>query len=160
MSQTTETSGTQAQEFWAIVELMGHQRTAGRVSPSPLCPGQLIRIDVPEVGAVQGHTIMVNQSAVYRITVTDEKTARAIVAMDKPAVMSEWTIDQALRAMPDRARATVVGGAVQTDEEAELELREASQRPAASAPAECTCGATDPGLGDHHTPSCPQHTPF
>jgi len=81
-------------EFWAIVELMGHQRLAGRVGPSPLCPGTLIRVEVPAAGEQAGYTKLVSQSAIYAITATDEKTALAIVTYDKPQPISEWSIEK------------------------------------------------------------------
>jgi hypothetical protein len=39
-------------EAWAIVELMGHRRLAGRVSEQVIGGASLLRIDVPEVAEV------------------------------------------------------------------------------------------------------------
>lgn len=35
-------------EAWGIVELMGHQRVAGRLSEQPLGGGNLLRVDIPD----------------------------------------------------------------------------------------------------------------
>ena len=91
---------TKSGEFWAIVELMGHLRIAGKVSPSPLCPGTLIRVDVPAVEGVQAFTKLISQSAIYALTVTDEETARAMVTYEQPRAMDAWTIKQAMAALP------------------------------------------------------------
>lgn len=41
------TAEQKAYEGWAIVELMGHVRLAGRVSPAPMFGTELLRIDIP-----------------------------------------------------------------------------------------------------------------
>jgi hypothetical protein len=76
-------------EMWAIVELMGHGRTAGIMRTSDL--GGLLRVDVPiEEGF---RTEYYGESAIYSIKVVSEEIARAyalpqrdIVAYDEPIV--------------------------------------------------------------------------
>ena len=46
MTEQTETK----LDTWAIVEIMGHTRIAGRITETTLAGGVFLRIDVPEAG--------------------------------------------------------------------------------------------------------------
>lgn len=62
-------------EGWAILELMGHRKIAGRVSEVTVAGTQLIRVDVP--GAEE--TVVTQYyggSAIYCMTPCDEAAAR------------------------------------------------------------------------------------
>jgi hypothetical protein len=63
-------------EAWGIVELMGHQRIAGRISEQVIGGGNLLRVDVPD-GEEQFRTVFYGSSAIYALHVTDEAAARA-----------------------------------------------------------------------------------
>jgi hypothetical protein len=63
-------------EAWGIVELMGHQRIAGRISEQVIGSGNLLRVDVPD-GEEQFRTVFYGSSAIYALHVTDEAAARA-----------------------------------------------------------------------------------
>jgi hypothetical protein len=44
-------------DSWAIVELMGHRRIAGRVSEQAIGGASLLRIDVPECPEIPAHEV-------------------------------------------------------------------------------------------------------
>lgn len=76
-------------EIWAVVELMGHGRTAGVLRTSDL--GGLLRVDVPVDDGYR--TEYYGEAAIYSIKVVSEEIARAyalpdrnIVAYDEPIV--------------------------------------------------------------------------
>ena len=74
----SHTPSTSSPEFkhWSIVELMGHVRLAGLVTEEQRFGVTLGRVDIP-----QGDTWVTQYfggAAVYRITTTTEKIARAI----------------------------------------------------------------------------------
>lgn len=76
-------------EMWAVVELMGHGRTAGVLRTSDL--GGLIRVDVPVDDGYR--TEYYGENSIYSIKVVSEEIARAyalpardIVAYDEPIV--------------------------------------------------------------------------
>lgn len=76
-------------EMWAVVELMGHGRTAGMIRTSDM--GSLLRVDVPIEDGYR--TEYYGESAIYSIKVVSEEIARAyalpdrnIVAYDEPIV--------------------------------------------------------------------------
>lgn len=81
-------------ETWAIVELMGHAMTAGRIH-KPSEWGGLIQVDVPTKETEGGfYTEFYSANAIYSIKVTSEEIARAhagerriISAYDAPVVM-------------------------------------------------------------------------
>lgn len=95
-------------EGWAILELMGHRRLAGRVSEATIAGGSFVRIDVPnyrdvspdmpegplEPGDIQA-TQFYSPAAVYCITPTTEETARAVAARNRPTPVQRWELEPA-----------------------------------------------------------------
>jgi hypothetical protein len=63
-------------EAWGIVELMGHQQAAGRLSEQSIGGGNLLRVDIPLDGETF-RTVFYGNSSIYALHVTDEATARA-----------------------------------------------------------------------------------
>ncbi|MGH9424389.1 MAG: acetyltransferase [Thermoanaerobaculia bacterium] len=63
---------------WGIVELMGHQRTAGRLSEEQVGGANMLRVDVPNGDGFR--TAYYGASAIYALHVTEEKLARAAAA--------------------------------------------------------------------------------
>jgi hypothetical protein len=63
---------------WAIVELMGHQRMAGRVQETQVAGAGFLRIDVPGPNGGTQITRFVSPQAVYAINPVDEAIARAL----------------------------------------------------------------------------------
>lgn len=58
MSETIETPG-----FWAVVEIMGHQKYAGFCTETTLAGAPLLRVDVPQVEGKQYSTERYNYEA-------------------------------------------------------------------------------------------------
>ena len=63
-------------EHWGIVELMGHQRAAGRLSEETIGGANMLRVDVPEGDTFR--TAYYGSSAIYAVHITDERIARAV----------------------------------------------------------------------------------
>jgi hypothetical protein len=65
-------------ESWAIVEIMGHRRRAGRVCEVDLYGTKMLRIDIP----VDDGTLFVTEhyggAALFCVTPTTEEVARAM----------------------------------------------------------------------------------
>ena len=87
-------------DMWAVVELMGHGRTAGIIRTSDL--GGLLRVDVPVDDGFR--TEYYGNAAVYSIKVVSEEIARAyalpdrdIMAYDEP-IVPRAEYERALRA--------------------------------------------------------------
>lgn len=85
---------TEKFEHWGIVELMGHQRAAGRLTEEMLGGANMLRVDVPNGDGFR--TAYYGSSAIYALHITDEKVARAAVASMGRAPPYAYQIDSAL----------------------------------------------------------------
>lgn len=72
---------------FCIVELMGHQQIAGKVSEQEIAGHEFLRVDVPEIDGIDGYTKFFSAGAVYGITPVDEETClRAVRAFRVPPI--------------------------------------------------------------------------
>lgn len=81
------------QEQWAVVQMMGHAETAGKIS-KPSDWGGLIRVDVP-VGDTY-ETEFIGVQSIYKIKLVSEQIARAyavpvnpVLSFDVPIITRE-----------------------------------------------------------------------
>lgn len=81
---------------WAIVDLFGHQRVAGRVSEQQIGGTSFVRVDVPRTMAAAPFTKLYGPGAIYSITITDEETAMAAARYCEAVPMDQWTIREML----------------------------------------------------------------
>lgn len=63
-------------EFWAIIELFGHARIAGKVSEASIGGCSFIRVDVPAVEMQAAFTRYFGNGAIYSITPCSEELVR------------------------------------------------------------------------------------
>jgi len=79
-------------DCWAIVELYGHQKIAGKISEQSLAGGTMLRVDVPATPDQPEFTKFFGSGAIYALTPTTEVLAR--VAIDNLAVrpVDLWTV--------------------------------------------------------------------
>jgi hypothetical protein len=82
---------------WAILDLFGHQKIAGRVSEQQIGGSSFVRVDVPEVEGQPAYTKLFGPGSIYSITITDEVTARAAAAYWRPVPMEQWTVREMLK---------------------------------------------------------------
>ena len=87
-------------EEWAILELMGHRKLAGKVSEATIGGAAFIRIDVP--GAASQ---FYSPAAVYCITPTTEELAMRIAQNHAPAPVTRWELSENVVADPPRGAA-------------------------------------------------------
>lgn len=76
---------------FCVVELFGHQRTAGRVRPAAFPAGH-VRLDIPATDGHEAMTQILNPSSVYRMTPTTEEIATAVAANCRPAPVQRWEL--------------------------------------------------------------------
>lgn len=72
-------------EEWAIVELMGHVRLAGRVTEESHFGAALGRIDVPTDDEGGFVTSFFGGGSVYRVTPVSEEAARQVARSARPS---------------------------------------------------------------------------
>jgi len=79
-------------EEWAVIDLFGHQKIAGRVSEQQIGGASFIRVDVPAAGESKPFTKLFGPAAIYSITITDEITAKAAAGCCRPLPMDQFSI--------------------------------------------------------------------
>ena len=82
-------------ETWAILELLGHVRTGGKVSETEMFGTKMGRIDIPKPDG--GFTTQFfSGGAVYRMTPCGEAEARAVAANSQPEPIHAWEMPRGL----------------------------------------------------------------
>lgn len=79
-------------DSWAVLELMGHRRLAGRVRAVKLAGAAFLRIDVPADGDHVAATQFYAPGSVYAITPVTEEVARAVAVRSRPEPVSVWEL--------------------------------------------------------------------
>ncbi|WP_321968880.1 hypothetical protein [Paraburkholderia tropica] len=93
-------------EQWALIELFGHQRIAGRVSELTIGGASLVRVDVPAIDAtedemaLQPFTKAFGASAIYAITFLDEAASRLYARQLRVQPINTWELKRALQSLP------------------------------------------------------------
>lgn len=85
---------TEKFEAWGFVELMGHQRNAGRLSEQQIAGANLLRVDTPQGDTFR--TTFYGPSAIYAVHVTDETAARAMAAAMGTRPAYAWEVESQL----------------------------------------------------------------
>src|SRR5580698_3448672 len=79
-------------EEWALLELMGHRRLAGKVTAVQIAGASFLRIDVPGGGGADIATQYYAPGAVYAITPVTEDVARRFAIDHAPAPITRWEL--------------------------------------------------------------------
>lgn len=79
-------------ELFAIVELFGHQRIAGKVTEQAFGSSTFVRIDVPETEAQPAFTRLVNPSAVYAINPVTKEVMEEMARSIQQKPIESWDI--------------------------------------------------------------------
>ena len=95
-------------DCWALMELFGHTRFAGRVVEQQIGGSSFIRLDVPEVVVVSSKgtdtyppfTKFFGPGAIYSITPVEESVARKLVASLRAEAIQTWNFPN-LRQLSD-----------------------------------------------------------
>lgn len=86
----------QAFETWGLVELMGHNRIAGRITEQKFGNESMLRIDVPECGEIPAFTKLVAIKAIYAINPLEEAETRALAKTLFAKPLDSWQINELL----------------------------------------------------------------
>ncbi len=78
-------------EEWAILELMGHRRLAGKVTDAVIGGGAFIRIDIPTKDG-KLVTQFYSPGSVYCISPCSEEIATQVAHNSQPAPVSRWEL--------------------------------------------------------------------
>lgn len=97
--QDKEEAQTYFFDFWAVVELMGHVKMAGKLTEEEHCGIKMGRLDVPKADGTFV-TVFFTGSSVYRITPCSEELARRMSLHGGPQPVSRYE----LPALPQTTR--------------------------------------------------------
>lgn len=104
----------EGEDRWAIVELFGHQKIAGRISNEVLGGTSFVRVDVPESAEIAGFTKLFGGAAIYGITFVSQEIATAMAARLQKEPVSVYDLPpeygEALRRMRAIAAPAEVAG--------------------------------------------------
>lgn len=101
-----DASATEKFDQWAIVELMGHRKLAGRVTEHVIAGASLLRIDVPDVPAsdgipeLPGFTQFYGPSSIYCLTPTTKEIALRFTAYHREKPVQSYELPQQLKGAP------------------------------------------------------------
>lgn len=84
----------ESKQMWALVELFGHNRIAGKVTEAEMGGGSLIRVDVPAVKDRAPLTKYYNVKAIYALTPVDEATALKMAESIDAAPINSYSLDR------------------------------------------------------------------
>jgi hypothetical protein len=82
---------------WAIVDLFGHTRIAGRVSEHVLGGCSFVRVDVPAFDDTPEFTELYGQGAIYAIRFVSEEIARGMARSLQKRPVSMYELPEELR---------------------------------------------------------------
>lgn len=79
-------------EAFCIVEIMGHQVIAGKVSEETHFGVPLMRVDVPKSSRREGFTCYYGGNSIYKITPTTEDIVQAFVEKQDPEPIKPYML--------------------------------------------------------------------
>lgn len=79
-------------DTWAVINLFGHQRIAGRVYEKQIGGSSFLAIDIPETESQPSFTRIINPSAIYDIFPVTEEVARAQAEGINSKPIEAWDI--------------------------------------------------------------------
>lgn len=79
-------------ELFAVVELFGHNRVAGKVSEQSIGVATFIRVDVPETTQQPKFTRILNPQSIYAINPVTEEVANEMAEMITAKPIDSWDI--------------------------------------------------------------------
>ena len=74
----SEEQNNQSFSMYALVELFGHARIAGKVSEQVIAGNGFVRVDVPETSKRPAYTKFFGPSAIYSMTPVSEEITREL----------------------------------------------------------------------------------
>jgi len=84
-----------ADEFscWALVEVMGHRKFAGKVSEQVIAGCGFIRIDIPAVEDRQAFTKLIGTGSIYAVTPVSEAVAHDLARQFRERAVEVYAPD-------------------------------------------------------------------
>lgn len=84
-------------DLWALVELFGHAKIAGRITEQNIAGTNMLRVDVPETENQPAFTRLFGSSAIYAINPVDETTAKFYAENLNVEPIKSWDVKELLK---------------------------------------------------------------
>jgi len=78
--QPEATTAPETTENWAILEIMGHERLAGRISDATVAGVPMLRVEVPATDKLPGFARLLSGASIFSLTPVPEAAARVVAA--------------------------------------------------------------------------------
>ncbi len=102
MSKAAKTEDAEKFDQWAIVEVFGHQRFAGRVTEQAIGGASFVRVDVPGINGSPAFTKLFGAGAIYSITpVTKHLALKAVKACESEPLAVYIPTDRQIGESPE-----------------------------------------------------------
>lgn len=86
---------------WAIVEMLGHRRVAGRIREVQLAGAGFLRLDIPATNGHGDQTQYIAPGSVYALHPVSETVARHMAEQLRPEPVHRWELPAAPDDKPD-----------------------------------------------------------
>ena len=90
---------TEKIELFAVIELFGHNKIAGKVSEQNMGAFTFCRIDVPETPQQPSFTRLVNPSAIYAINPVTEEVMKKMAENIQTKPIEAWDVREMVNKM-------------------------------------------------------------
>jgi hypothetical protein len=84
-------------EQWCLVEMMGRNRIAGKVTERVVAGQGFLQVDVPETKKNPAFTRLIHPNSLYAINPMDEQTARAYAENIQSKPIDGWDVKAFLK---------------------------------------------------------------
>lgn len=102
---------SQTFDCYAIIELFGHNRLAGKCTEQNVAGSNFLRVDVPKTSRHPAYSRLLNHAAIYAINPVTEELACAFAERIQAAPVQVYEVREHLKLIADKATDT----ATQTD---------------------------------------------
>lgn len=93
-------------DLWCIVELMGHNRMAGRCTEQSIAGTSFLRVDVPGTNSTPPFTRFLNHAAIYAINPVTEEVAKHQAEQYNSSPICVWDARSMLEKIKEEAAKT------------------------------------------------------
>lgn len=100
---------TEKFDLFAIVELFGHTKIAGRCTEQNIAGINMLRVDVPETKTQPAFTRFFGSAAIYAINPVDEATAKFTAERLEMKPIESWNVSEMLK-KNDQLRLALTNG--------------------------------------------------
>ena len=87
---------------WCLVEMMGRQRIAGKVTERVIAGCGFLQVDVPETKSNPPFTRLIHPNSLYALNPMDEATARAYAENLHVKPIDTWDVSEFLKKAEQR----------------------------------------------------------